>query len=527
MNFAMNWLEPKWLIAIAAGAAVLSALMYLRRRRVIEALLVLVAGIALAGATGGFTLPGEAGGALTVSAAHPPANLDGVRSLVLNGDGLRQAEWDDLPARPLAWTAPTTPAIRLEFPRELALGRVFTLSVQRSWKAPGRLQLLAENGQVLAEAKGEAELTVQWLPPLAEDLVLKARLLDANGKLVDAGPVPVRVREPLPLQVRGRFNAPSFDLRTLDDLLVGSNATIDWQVELGKNLQRVETARDPIRTPDLEIVDAAWFEHASAGARTELLSRVAAGGRLLVLGANAQDAGAWQRSVALALAPQPANKTVDAALPMTLAGLAPNAPHAGDWAGESSLGTSGLWTRDWQQGRIGWLAVGDWHRHAIEQPRALALWWQGVLDRLNVQRSRDIAWLDPDEMPLPQQRLAVCARGDALAASRGVSFPALKQTLTWQRRPEQVDAACAAVWPQRSGWLRMQAQGAKPVDGALYVYADGDWPLWQRAERRAATARYAARVPVATATGTRPLPAWPFGVAFALAMLALWWRERR
>jgi len=27
--------------------------------------------------------------------------------------------------------------------------------------------------------------------------------------------------------------------------------------------------------------------------------------------------------------------------------------------------------------------------------------------------------------------------------------------------------------------------------------------------------------------GTRPLPVWPFGVAFALAMLGLWWRERR
>lgn len=522
MNFAMNGFDAKWLILIAAVAAVVSALIYLRRRRWIEALLVLVAGVALAGATGGLTLPGEAGGALTVSPAHPPANLEGVRSLLVKDDGLRQAKWDDLPARPLAWTAPTTPAIRLDFPRELALGRIFALTVHRSWKAPGRLQLLAENGQVLAEAKGEGDLTAQWLPPLAEDLVLKARLLDADGKLVDAGPVPLRVRAPLPLQVRGRFNAPSFDLRTLDDLLANSNAAIDWQVELGKNLQRAETARDKIETPDLEIVDAAWFEHAPAAERAALLARVAAGGRLLVLGANAQDAGVWTRSVALALAPQPANKTLDGALPMTVAGLAPNTPHVGDWTGEN-----GLWTRSWQQGRIGWLAVGDWHRHAIEQPRALALWWQGVLDRLQVQRSRDIAWLDPDEMPLPNQRLAVCARGDALAGSPGVVFPALTRILAWQRRADRVDAACAAVWPQRSGWLRMQTQGAKPLEGAVYVYAEGDWPLWQRTERRAATARYAARASTEQDIGTRPLPAWPFGVAFALAMLGLWWRERR
>lgn len=522
MNFAMTWFDAKWLILIAAVAGVLSALLYLRRRRLIDALLVLVAAAALAGATCGLRLPGEAGGALTVSAAHPPQNLDGVRSLQLIGDGLRQAEWDDLPARPLAWSTPATPTIQLDFPHELALGRVFALTVRRSWKGPGRLQLLAENGQVLAEAKGDGDLTAQWLPPLAEDLVLKARLLDANGKLVDAGPVPVRVREPLPLQVRGRFNAPSFDLRTLDDLLANSNAAIDWQVELGKNLQRTEIARDPIQTPDLDIVDAAWFEHAPASERAALLARVAAGARLLVLGANAQDAGAWSRSVALTLAPQPANKTQEGALPMTVAGLAPNAAHGGEWRGES-----GLWTRDWQRGRIGWLAVGDWHRHAIEQPRALALWWQGVLDRLQVQRSRNIAWLDPDQMPLPGQRLAVCVRGDALAASIGIVFPALQQSLAWQRRAEQVDAACAAVWPQRSGWLRMHTQGAQPLDNALYVYADGDWPLWQRAERRAATARYAARAPVAANASTRPLPAWPFGVMFALAMLGLWWRERR
>jgi len=186
-----------------------------------------------------------------------------------------------------------------------------------------------------------------------------------------------------------------------------------------------------------------------------------------------------------------------------------------------------LWTRGWRQGRIGWLGVGDWHRHAIEQPRALALWWQGVLDRLQVQRSRDIAWLVPGEMPLAHQRLAVCAQGEALATSTGVAFPQLKQTLAWRRRPEHVDAVCAAVWPDRSGWLQVEAQGAKPQQGALYVYADGDWPLWQRAERRDATARYAARTPVARDAGTRPLPAWPFGLAFALAMLGLWWRERR
>lgn len=516
----MNWLS---IAALVVGAG--SALAYGLRRRWIDLVLAALAGVALAGAVGNFTLSGEAGSTLALSAARPPASLDGVRALKLDGDGLRGAEWDDLPARPLAWSVPATPTIRLEFPRTIALGRIFTLKLERSWQAPGRLQLLAENGEVLAESKGAGTLSVQWLPPLAERLVLKARLLDADGKLVDQGPVPLTVVEPSPLQVRGRFGAPSFDLRTLDDLLAASNAVIDWQVELGKNLRRSENARADMKAPDLEIVDAAWFERAGDAARAALLGRVAEGTPLLVLGANAGDPGIWSRSVGLHLAPQPADKTIVARLPMASGSLNPAQAHAGEWQGED-----GLWTRDWRKGRIAWLGVGGWHRHAIEEPRALALWWQDVLDRLRVRRSEDLAWLGQDELPLPARRLEVCARGAALARGGEAVFPALALTLPWQRRAERVDASCVALWPRQAGWLdvRAQAQGRGPADSAVYVYADGDWALWQRAQRRDATARYAARTPVAAAEGAgRSLPAWPFGIVFALAMLVLWWRERR
>jgi hypothetical protein len=509
----MNW------IAIAAAAiGVASAWMYLARRRWIDALLALAAGIALAGATGDFSLPGEAGSTLTLHADEAPPPLAGVRTLRVDGDGLRAAQWDDLPARPLAWNAPAAQALRLDFPREIALGRVFTLAVHRSWTAPGRLQLLAENGQVLAEAQGAGELAVQWLPPVAERLVLRARVLDAAGKVVDQGPVPFTVTQAAPLRVRGRFGAPSFDLRALDDLLVASGAVIDWQVALGKGVRRAETARAQIDAPDLEIVDAAWFEQAGDAGRAALLARVARGTPLLVLGANGRDAGVWSRSVQLALVPQPAGRVIGAPLAMTAAGLDPHADRAGEW-----LGADGVWTRDWQQGRIAWLGVGDWHRYAIEQPRQLAFWWQGVLDALRVRRTQDVVWLPPAEMPLPRQRLAVCARGVA----GEVTVRELKQTLAWQRRPEQVDASCVAVWPANPGWLHLRGDGKQPAEGQVYVYAPGDWPLWQHSERRAATARYALRTPAPVAAGTRPLPAWPFGVAFALAMLGLWWRERR
>ena len=509
-------------IAIVAIAVVgiLSASLYLWRRRWLDAVLALIAAAALALLARGVTLPGEAGATLAIDAARPPVSLAGVRSLALEGDGLRAAEWQDLPARPLAWQAPATETLHPAFSRRLALGRMFALTVKRSGDSvPARLQLLDENGRLLGESAGKGDLTVTWLPPLAETLVLRARLLGEKNTLLAEGPVPVVVEETRPLAVRGRFSAPSFDLRVLNEVLANSRAVIDWQVALGKTLTRSETAREKMEKPDLLVVDAAWFERAAAPARAALLEQAGQGAALLVLGANANDAAVWARTVSLPLQAQPADKLTGGPLPLPVAPLNPAARQAGAWTGSGS----GVWARQWGKGRIGWLGAGDWHRHAIAEPRALALWWQGVLDTLGVERPEEVTWLDPAGMPLPGQRLEVCALG-----VRGkVTFPDLGQTLAWQRRTDRVDASCVAVWPKQAGWLRMQAEGAKPVTGQVYVHAPGDWPLWQAFEKREATARYAARTPAPMTPAERMLPSWPFAVLFALAMLALWWRERR
>lgn len=506
------------ILAIALiGAA--SVLIYLWRRRFLDALLALVATAALALLALNPTMPGESGRTLAIDAGNPPLSLDGVRSLSVKGDGLRAAQWQDLPARPLAWTVPETETLRLDFPRQLALGRLFALTVRRGGDLPGRLQLLAENGQVLAETRGKGDLTVSWLPPLAETLLLKARLLDDKDQLLADGPVPVVVSDTRPLSVRGRFSAPSFDIRVLNDVLVQSRALVDWQVRLGKTVTRSESARDTFEQPELLVVDARWFERAQAPTRAALLEQVKKGASLLVLGANANDAGLWSRSLQLPLQTQAADKRTGGPLPLPVAPLNPATRQAGAWRGNDA----GVWARQWGRGRIGWLGAADWHRLAISEPRALALWWQDVLDAVRVERVEEVSWLAPREMPLPGQRLEVCALG-----VRGkVRFPDLGQTLDWQRRSDRVDASCVAVWPRAPGWLRIETQGAKPAGTQVYVHAPGDWPLWQAAERRDATAHYAARTPAPATSTQRTLPQWPSAVLFALAMLALWWRERR
>jgi hypothetical protein len=480
------------------GAA--SMLAYLWRRQWIDAALVLVATAALAG---------------LAADVHLPKPIPTIVETI-EGDGLRASAWDDLPARPMVWTPPATDTLRLQFPAELALGRPFTLTVGRSnpSSAPARLQLLAENGQVLAEAAGSGDLTVQWLPPVAEKLVLRARLLDQGGKVIDQGPVPVVVREHVPLKVQGRFNAPSFDVRALEEQLNASHAAIDWQVTLGKALTRSDAAPQAFKA-DLEIIDAAWFEGASSSVRTALLARVAAGTPLLVLAGNANNVGLWAQALQLPLTAQPEGKLTGGSMPLTAAPFNPASNHAGAWRSTDGV----LWTRPWQRGRITWLGAADWHKHAITRPQQLSGWWQGVIDHAGVQREQDVTWLVPDEMPLPNARLAICAQG----VKGDVTFPQLGQTLAWQRRADRVDAACVAVWPRQPGWLMVGA------DHALYVHDPKDWPLWQRAQRREATARYLARTPdkgSVIAPPTIPVDV-PFALLFALALLLLWWRERR
>jgi hypothetical protein len=506
-----------WAIAIVGIAAVAAGLW---RRQWLDALLVAIAAAALALTCSEIALPAGPGATLAIEPADPPLSIGGASKLRVAGDGLMASQWNDLPARPIEWSAPAGDALELDFPRQLALGRMFSLAVHRSAHAQAALQLLAENGQLLAEAHGDGDLTVQWLPPVAERLVLSARLLDAGGKVIAQGPIPVSVHEMPPLRVQGRFGAPSFDLRALDQLLTGSNALLDWQITLGKAVTRNETARAPSEQPDLLLVDAAWFEHAAGPERSALLDKVERGAPLLILGANAADAGTWSRALQLELKPQPDNATAGAPLAMPVAPLNPAARAAGAWTAENG---GMLWTRHWHGGRIGWLGVGGWHRYAISEPQALALWWQSVLDTLDVERAQDVQWLDPEEMPLPGQRLEVCARG-----VRGeVEFPGLQQKLAWQRRPDRADASCVAVWPAKPGWLAMKSQGSQPASGDVYVFTNADWPMWQAAQRRAATGRYAARTPQTLEGRREALPRWPFGVLFALAMLALWWRERR
>lgn len=521
----------------AAGAGVVSAALYLRRRRWVDAALATTAGVALAAL---LALPKQdaprAGDNVTIADGAALPDVSTARHLAIQGHGLRDAEWRDLPPLPVTWQAPREELLRLEFPRTLALGRTFALTVQRegATAGPWRLQLLAENGAVLHEAKGSgAALTVQWLPPLAERLLLRARLLDGAGKTLHEGPVPLTVVDALPLHLVGRFGAPSFDTRVLNDLLASSGAVLDWQTVLGKTVTRSEGAAALAVPPNATVIDAGWFERQGASARGGLLAQVAQGMPLIVLGGNAGAPAVWQGALNLRLVEQSATTeqedTRHLRIGADVLALAPASWHPAAGAGWSVLasdrdGKPWLWQRPWQGGRIVWLGVAGWHRHAITAPRVLGVWWQQVLDMSARGTAQQVNWVVPDPMPVPGLRTELCAHG--VRPGGAVQVGALG--LAWQARPDHVGAACVAFWPRQAGWLDVRAGNAGT---RTYVYDTGDWPAWQKALRQDATARYAARALPGdgreVVTSERRLPAWPFALVLVGALLGLWWRERR
>jgi hypothetical protein len=521
--------------AVIAVAGALSAGSLARTRQRADAAWVAVASLALALLVSEVSISGLPAGTLRVESGLTPQAVRAAADLSLQGDGLRAAEWHDLPTRNLRWTAPSEPTVTLAFPRQLALGRPFELTLQRSQAlARWRLQLLDENGRLLAQASADPsgrEARLSWLPPLAEQMVLQARVLDVDGRVLEHGPVPLQVHAARPLQVRGRFGAASFDVQALNSLLVASDALLDWQVTLGKTVTRQETARSALTAPDLLVIDAAFFEHATPLARAALLTQVAQGLPLLVLATNASDPALWARELQLPLRASPGEVTrtpgPDASLVLSAAAWVPAAgpnDRLGPWRA-NDLTRPWLWQRSWQAGRMAWLGVSDWHRAAISRPQALGAWWQLVLDQLDVRQARALTWHFPDAMPLVGERTAVCARGER--AEMAVDLPGLQQLVQLQRRADQADAACAAFWPAQAGWQRVPGGGSAEVPAAVYVYAADDWPQWQRALRQAATARYAARALPDRQAPARPLPGWPWAMAFVAAMLVLWWRERR
>jgi hypothetical protein len=519
-----------FLLLLVGAIGIVSSFLYARGRRWVSAGAILLAATSLILLLGDFPLLSSHGNVVVIDGDAPSSKqleeIHQASKIVLHSDGLHAAQWHDLPSRPLEWTAPATASLQIDFPRQIQLGRSLLVSATlhaevKNW----RLQLFAENGELLAESDKSAQGTerqVSWLPPLAEQLVLRARVIDEAGKILDQGPIPVMVQDSKELQLIGRFGAPSFDTQALNNLLVTSKANLDWQVKLGKSITRSETARKTMAAPQVAIIDAAYFEQMHAVERSKLLAQVAIGVPLIILAGNLTQPALWASALDLPLFASTSKedqREVASDMFLASAQYLPASKQAGAWT-PNKAEKPWLWQRRWQAGRIVWLGVADWHRYAISSPHSLALWWQGILDQAQINTVDTLVWSSQQAMPLAAQRSAFCVQG--LSENQLTISP---QSIALSRRAEQVDAKCGATWPQKEGWQIIKAGNSSH---AVFVYGKTDWPLWQRAQRRQATIEYASRLPAQSGGAAKmPLAPWPFAALFALSMLLIWWQERR
>ncbi len=125
------------LLSLVAATGLLSALLYVRQRQFIKTLLVLLATSGIFFFIGDFSMPASIAARSTTATTmrisdqdvvrHPTLLPSQVQKIVVDGDGLRSAQWQDLPRVPMEWKKSEKLAIALSFPRQLPLGRLFTL----------------------------------------------------------------------------------------------------------------------------------------------------------------------------------------------------------------------------------------------------------------------------------------------------------------------------------------------------------------------------------------------------------------
>lgn len=584
------------LIALLMLAGTLSAYLYWRQRRRLDALLVMCAALPLAVLLLQVQLPRRSTNAYVIDSTRPMPSINELRRnlehadrIILRGDGLFQSQWQDLPVRPLEWQADgqdveqkskqkteqkteqkTIERLQLRFPQRLTFGRLFKLEVRRASNstAAWRVQLLAENQQVLAEQTGTGQsIQLSWLPPVAQRMVLQAKVWNEQAQLIDQGPIPLEVIEIAPLQVEGRFAAPSFDTQSLNQLLLQSSAQLDWQTQLGKGILRKEMASASLSDTNLLIQDAAYFEQLSAAGRQQLLSKIAAGASLIILGGNAQQATLWAQHLGLQLVQaRKENEAISssqgsnhgshlAALNLSASSWQPRLAAQSAW--QRVDGQDWLVKREWQAGHILWLGAADWHQAMISDAQKLKLWWQSVLDASGVRQYQD--WIVDLENDTASGGFALTGHLQRLCA-RGLDQHSLmlepgQQKLLLRPVAGKVDAHCAGFWPSQNGWYEWQTivdqdaqqmsvkntaqntvknivtntkQSAAKIaaSGALYVFQANDWLSWQKQQKRDATRAYAMLLGEDKVESTDTLPTWPLLLFSMLASLALWRREQ-
>ena len=169
--------------------------------------------------------------------------------------------------------------------------------------------------------------------------------------------------------------------------------------------------------------------------RQAILQAVSAGSSLMILGSNARQPAIWRDSLGLELRQNPvASQATDAAeLSFDLSLISPRIETTTlsmsttawrqaqinqrwmplDMPFARATSANAIVARSYQQGRIVWFGLSDWHRYTISAPETLKLWWQLLLDQ-SLQNANEASAIEIKEsMPMVGERLMFCVDAES------------------------------------------------------------------------------------------------------------------
>lgn len=464
----------------------------------------------------------------------------GTRELVIVGDGLIARDRDAaLPA--VVRFMPTPPPVglvELQAPTLQVPGAHFSVGSRVQGLRDVRVELLDPAGHRVAIATPGDDGRVR-LPASARDAGdarFTLRVLDAEGKVLDQLPVPVRVRVVPAPTLRFLAGAPGPELKYLQRWAADVGASQQTSILLGGSVQLGDApaALDAasLAKLDLLVLDERRLAALSAVQREAIATAMRAGLGVLVRMGGPLDASA--RRVLRDWGMQ--TRGDDQVRPLTLlddagddAAVPPLERFALEVPGNdvapllrAADGSAvGGW-RAFGQGRIGVLPISDSYTWVLAgHAQRHAVLWNQVLATL----ARPLSGAPSLDLPgwgWAGERNVVCGLPATAQATTGDGDgDGDRQTLL----ADPHAGNCSAWWPTQAGWhtlstgpsqatlLLLDPQQAK----ALHAQQQRDATLALRG--RAATAAQAA-VHVAG-------PRWPWFLAFVLIVAALWWLERR
>jgi hypothetical protein len=464
----------------------------------------------------------------------------GTRELVIVGEGLPARDRDSALPGALRFIANAAPKglVELHAPPLLVPGARFEVGSRVQGLQNVRVELLDPSGHRVDIAAADKDGRVRLASSArdAGDVRFTLRVLDAEGKVLDQLPVPVRVRAVAAPALRLLAAAPGPELKYLQRWAADTGATLQTGIQVGGGLQLGDAPAaldaSSLAKLDLLLLDERRLAALSSAQRGSVGAAMRAGLGVLVrmggpLDGNARRAlrdwgmdvrGGEQTAPMKLVADAADNADTNTPVPMlerfTLTSSGNDVVpllHAADGTG------IGSW-RGIGQGRLGVLPISDSYTlvlagHAAHHAEV----WNRVLATL----ARPLPATPLSQLPAwgwANERNTVCGlpTGAQAVAPDGSRTALL---------PDPQANNCSGWWPTQSGWHTLTAGDAtatllllNPSDArALHAQQTRDAT---QALRGNANQNSAHSIPV-------PGPRWPWLLAFVLTAALLWWLERR